>query len=96
MVICKSSSSSLLINNYTFKTNTNTNTRAFSSGCAAFYNTSLTPNTSMTRIFDEDRFEIHAVKDIEANEELTHKYKSLEWRSCWTDLREHLNITDKP
>ena len=44
----------------------------------------------MTRIYDEDRFEIHATKDIEADEELTHRYKSLEWRECWDDLRETL------
>ena len=52
----------------------------------------------MTRIYDEDRFEIHSTKDIAADEELTHKYKSLEWRECWTDLREKLgtsNIEDK-
>ena len=68
-------------------------TWTFSSGCAAFYNTSLTPNTKMTRIYDEDRFEIHATKDIEAEEELTHRYKSLEWRECWDDLREKLGTT---
>lgn len=70
-------------------------TWTFSSGAAAFYNTSLTPNTHMTRIFDEDRFEIHAVRDIEANEELTHKYKSLEWRQCWSELRNDLGVVSE-
>lgn len=63
-------------------------TWAFSTGCAAFYNTSLTPNTSMTRFFDEDRFEIHALVDIKKGDELFHKYKSLAWRECWDELRE--------
>jgi hypothetical protein len=37
----------------------------------------------MTRFYDDDRFEIHAVRDIAADEELIHTYKSLEWRECF-------------
>ncbi len=58
---------------------------AFASGCATFYNTSLTPNTVMTRFFDEDRFEIHAACDIGVDQELTHTYKSLNWRTCFVE-----------
>ena len=58
---------------------------AFASGCATFYNTSLTPNTIMIRFFDDDHFEIYASRDIEADEELTHTYKSLNWRTCFVE-----------
>ena len=61
---------------------------AFGSGCSTFYNTSRNPNTIMTRYFDEDRYEIHALHDIEKETELTHKYRSLEWRDCFDDLRQ--------
>ena len=60
----------------------------FASGCATFYNTSRDPNTTMKRFYEEDRYEIYALRDIEEGEELTHKYKSLEWRECFQDLRE--------
>ena len=45
-------------------------TWAFGSGCATFYNTAVPEmsNTSMERIFDEDRFVIRATKDIAAGE----------------------------
>tara|TARA_Y100000590_G_scaffold470766_1_gene669749 strand:- start:30712 stop:30999 length:288 start_codon:yes stop_codon:yes gene_type:complete len=39
-------------------------TWAFTSGCATFYNTSKTPNTTMIRHFDEDKFEFYTCKDI--------------------------------
>lgn len=44
------------------------------SGCAPFYNTCKegTSNTKMTRDFKNDTFEIHAVRDIEKDEELLH------------------------
>ncbi|EKX47774.1 hypothetical protein GUITHDRAFT_69157 [Guillardia theta CCMP2712] len=58
---------------------------AIGSGCATFYNTSYDPNTSMKRFFDEDRFEIFAIKDIKEGEELTHTYKSKKWRTCFVD-----------
>jgi SET domain-containing protein len=60
---------------------------AIGSGCATFYNTSESPNTKMTRFFDEDRYEIHALRDIAEGEELTHVYMSLAWRECFADLR---------
>ena len=60
---------------------------AFGSGCSTFYNTGKDPNTKMVRFFDEDRFEIYALRDIQANEELTHLYKSLEWRECFQSLK---------
>ena len=63
-------------------------TWAVGSGCSAFYNTNLesTANTRMIRYFDEDRFEIYAVTDIKAGEELTHTYKSLKWRDAFKPL----------
>eukprot|EP00435_Cladocopium_sp_Y103_P063543 s364_g25.t1 len=62
---------------------------ATGSGCSVFYNASLdgSENTSMTRNLDDDTFEIYAIRDIEKGEELTHLYKSIEWRSCFTDLK---------
>ena len=64
---------------------------AFGSGCSTYYNTSLTPNVKVVRDFENDLFYIYALKNIKRNEELTHKYKSLEWRKCFEDLR---NIKD--
>ncbi|MFM2163052.1 MAG: hypothetical protein RLZZ383_2564 [Pseudomonadota bacterium] len=61
---------------------------AIGAGCSTFYNTSETPNTKMTRFFDEDRYEIHALRDIAPDEELTHVYMSLGWRGCFEDLRQ--------
>ena len=59
---------------------------AFASGCATFYNTSLDPNTRFVRNYIADTFEIYAQIDIKVGEELTHKYKSLEWRECFQEL----------
>lgn len=64
----------------------------FGSGCSTFYNTSRTPNTKMIRHFDKDRFEIFALTDIKKGEELVHKYKSLEWRDVFKDLRDMKNL----
>jgi len=63
-------------------------TWAFASGCAAFYNTGLDEqtNTKMIRHFDEDRFDIYASRDILAGDELTHTYKSLQWRNVFAPL----------
>lgn len=61
-------------------------TWAFASGCTTFYNTSKDPNTIMIRHFDADKFEIYALRNIEKDEELTHRYKSLDWRTCFSDL----------
>ncbi|MDA7573923.1 SET domain-containing protein [bacterium] len=67
-------------------------TWAFASGCASFYNTGLDDqtNTKMIRYFDEDRFEIYASRDITAGEELTHTYKSLQWRDVFAPLYNQL------
>uniref|UniRef100_A0A6C0LWZ0 SET domain-containing protein n=1 Tax=viral metagenome TaxID=1070528 RepID=A0A6C0LWZ0_9ZZZZ len=67
-------------------------TWAFTSGCAAFYNSGLPnkTNTKMVRYFDEDRFEIYATKDIKSGDELTHTYKSLQWRDAFIPLYESL------
>ena len=64
---------------------------AFASGCATFYNTSLTPNTRIDRNYENNSFEIYAIKDIKKDEQLTHKYKSLEWRECFTELNKFLH-----
>tara|TARA_B110000438_G_scaffold172877_1_gene165224 strand:+ start:107 stop:535 length:429 start_codon:yes stop_codon:yes gene_type:complete len=63
-------------------------TWAFGSGCSTFYNSGLESqtNTHMVRFFDEDRFEIYATKDIKAGDELTHTYKSLNWREVFIPL----------
>ena len=63
---------------------------AFASGCATFYNTNLDPNTRFERNYIADTFEIYAIRDIKEGEELTHKYKSLEWRECFQELNETL------
>ena len=63
---------------------------AFASGCATFYNTSLNPNTRIDRNYKNNSFEIYAIKDITKNEQLTHKYKSLEWRECFQELNKTL------
>jgi len=62
---------------------------ASGSGIAPFYNASLegTENTKMVRFYDEDRFEIFALRDIAQDEELTHLYKSIDWRDCFQDLK---------
>ena len=46
----------------------------------------------MIRHFDKDRFEIFALTDIKKGEELVHKYKSLEWRDVFKDLRDMKNL----
>ena len=68
-------------------------TWAFASGCATFYNSGLPSqtNTRMVRYFDEDRFEIYATKDIKKGDELTHTYKSLQWRDVFGPLYNELN-----
>ena len=68
-------------------------TWAFPSGCAAFYNTGLESqtNTHMVRFYEQNRFEIYATKNIKMGEELTHTYKSLEWRDVFKNLYLELN-----
>lgn len=75
---------------FTWSDNNPNYTWAFGSGCSTFYNTSLTPNTYIKRNFDSDSFEIYALRDIQKDEELTHTYKSLAWRSCFKDLNQFL------
>ena len=65
---------------------------AIASGCATFYNTSLVPNTIIIRDFKNNSFKIIALNDISKNEELTHTYKSLSWRTCFQDLYNNLNV----
>jgi hypothetical protein len=68
---------------------------ATAGGMAMFYNTHATdPNTEMIRYFDEDRFEIYALRDIEVGEELTHTYRSLKWRKCFVDQQADGAIKD--
>jgi len=74
-------------NPFLFTWSENKDVWGFASGCATFYNTSRNPNTFINRNYDEDRFEIYALRDIEEGEELTHTYKSLEWRECFHDLK---------
>ena len=59
---------------------------AIGSGCSTFYNSSESPNTEMLRDFENDSFEIRALRDIREGEELRHEYKSLSWRGCFADL----------
>lgn len=68
------------------------NTWVFSSGCLAFYNTNREElsNTRVVRYFKEDRLEVFAKNDIKKGEELTHTYKSLEWRDVFKDLNKVL------
>tara|TARA_Y100001935_G_C17305356_1_gene511974 strand:+ start:506 stop:880 length:375 start_codon:yes stop_codon:yes gene_type:complete len=77
-------------NPYLFTWSVNKDVWGFASGCATFYNTSLEPNCKLVRHYDTDTFEIYALRDIEANEELTHKYQSLEWRECFKELKDIL------
>lgn len=65
-------------------------TWAVGSGCSTFYNTAAEDkaNTHMKRIYDEDRFEIYATKEIAAGEELLHVYKSKKWRQCFKPLND--------
>lgn len=44
------------------------------------------PTKKHPRYFGEDRFEIYAIHDIKAGEQLTHTYRSLKWRKCFQDL----------
>ena len=60
---------------------------ALGSGCSTFYNTDNNPNSKFIRYFDENRFEIIAVRNISKGEELTHKYKSIQWRECFQNIQ---------
>jgi len=75
---------------FTWSTELPNRTWGMGSGCIPYYNTCKegTSNTKMTRYFDEDRFEVHATRDIPADEELLHTYISLQWRTCFSELNE--------
>ena len=79
-------------NPYLFTWSEDKSVWGFASGCATFYNTSLEPNTRMIRNYKDDTFQIYALQDIPKGEELTHKYKSLEWRECFQDLNKNLKL----
>lgn len=67
-------------------------TWGMASGCATFYNTSIKDtNVVMHRDFINNTFTIVATRDIKANEELLHTYKSLQWRTCFQDIKEILS-----
>jgi hypothetical protein len=74
-------------NPYVFTWSVDRTVWACGSGCSTFYNTGEASNTHMTRFYDENRYEIHATRDIAAGEELTHVYSSKQWRKCFADLR---------
>ena len=78
------------INSNVFTWSTDRTVWAIGSGCSTFYNTSKVPNCIMKRYFDENRFEIYVLKDIKKDEELTHKYRSLEWRDAFSELNKIL------
>ena len=78
---------------FTWSDNIPNKTWAIGSGCSTFYNTSLTPNTKMNRNFDNNTFTIEAISDISKDQELFHKYKSLNWRTCFQELNNTLNST---
>ena len=62
------------------------------SGCATFYNTSIKDaNVKMERDFVNNTFKIIALRDIEKDEELLHTYKSLQWRTCFKEIKDTLN-----
>lgn len=62
------------------------------SGCATFYNTSIKDaNVKMERDFKNNTFKIIALRDINRDEELLHTYKSLQWRKCFSDIKQVLN-----
>jgi hypothetical protein len=65
---------------------------AIASGCAPFYNTSIKDkNVNMERNFINNTFKIIANRDIQKDEELLHTYKSLQWRKCFTEIKNILN-----
>ena len=75
---------------FTWSNDIPNSTWGFGSGCSTFYNTSLNSNTIMKRNFETNSYEIYASKYITENEELTHQYKSLKWRTCFKELNKIL------
>lgn len=76
---------------FTWSDNIPNKTWALLSGCATFYNTSLTPNIEFVRDFNHNIFKVRALEDIDSNTELVHTYKSLKWRGCFKELFNSLN-----
>ena len=74
-------------NPYLFTWSVDRDIWGFGSGCSTFYNTSLSPNCKMIRYYDEDRFEMVALCNIDNNVQLFHTYQSLEWRDCFKSLK---------
>ena len=72
---------------FTWSNDNPNNTWAMASGCAPFYNSINDANTKMIRDFENNTFEIIALREIRKDEELFHTYKSLQWRECFKDLR---------
>lgn len=64
-------------------------TWAVCSGCTPFYNSSsgTGANCEMLRDFNNNTFTIIASRNIKADEELFHTYRSLQWRECFSDIR---------
>ena len=60
---------------------------AFASGCGTFYNTSDIPNVKLHRNYEEDKFKITALHNINKGDELMHTYKSINWRECFKELK---------
>jgi hypothetical protein len=70
------------------------NTRwAVLSGFAFYYNTSLEPNCVMERDYVRNTFKFYALTPIAKGTELTHRYKSLSWRTCFAELHKTLTAT---
>lgn len=82
---------------FTWSTVRPNKTWAMASGTAPYYNTCKegTSNTNMVRDFDNDTFEIFAVDDIEAGDELLHTYISLKWRTCFAELNDIVHADEK-
>ncbi len=72
---------------FTWSENIPNKTWAMLSGCITFYNTSIqTPNVKVIRDYDNNEFQVIAIKDIMEGEELFHTYKSIKWRKSFKEL----------
>tara|TARA_Y100000590_G_scaffold460901_1_gene621300 strand:+ start:963 stop:1334 length:372 start_codon:yes stop_codon:yes gene_type:complete len=63
-------------------------TWAGGSGCLPFYNHSENPNVKKVGDLPNDKMKIVALRNIQKDEELTSKYFSKEWRTCFKDLKD--------
>ena len=71
---------------YVFTWSENFDKFALGSGCSTFYNTSNNPNCKMVRDFENFSFQIIALRNIKKDEELTHLYKGINHRKCFSNL----------